>query len=76
MIITAFGNVTNVRSLRAGTRCVRALGMPGFTDAGVSSAPLEGQRYRGNRGRDCMRPICTYEPLWRSGRSFVRRSMY
>ena len=21
-------------------RCVRALGMPGFTDAGVSSAPL------------------------------------
>ena len=21
--------------------CVRALGMPGFTDAGVSSAPLE-----------------------------------
>ena len=31
-------------------RCVRALGIPGFTDAGVSSAPLERQRYRGNRG--------------------------
>ena len=29
---------------------MRALGMPGFTDAGVSSAPLERQRYRGNRG--------------------------
>ena len=29
---------------------MRALGMPGFTDAGVSSAPLEKQRYRGNRG--------------------------
>ena len=51
--------------------CVRALGMPGFTDAGVSSAPLERQRYRGNRDRDCMRPICTYEPLWRSRLSFV-----
>ena len=30
--------------------CVRALGMPGCTDAGVSSTPLERQRYRGNRG--------------------------
>ena len=30
--------------------CVRALGMPGFTDAGVSSALPERQRYRGNRG--------------------------
>ena len=30
--------------------CVRALGMPGFTDAGISSAPLERQRYPGNRG--------------------------
>ena len=77
MIITAFGNVTNVRSLRAGTRCVRALGMPGFTDAGVSSAPLEGQRYRGNRGRDCMRPICnTYFMSRFGGRDgpFVRRT--
>ena len=48
-----------LKLMRAGTRHAR-----GFTDAGVSSAPLERQRYQGNPNRGttgCMQPICTYE---------------
>ena len=46
--------------------CVRrgTLGMPGFTEAGVSSAPLESAEIPRESGTtDCMRLICTYDNI-------------
>ena len=44
------GGTADRRTGDSGGNCVRALGIPGFTDAGVSSAPLERPKGRGNWG--------------------------